>query len=116
VLSNPLIISLRRLSRGALILNLISQLANEWPPAAAGSARLFGGEYCLGTGAGLLKRALAVGASVALIYECNRKQLQSSVLFKDEELAQQVADLFMQHQGERLEELGKLEVHLGTTR
>ena len=96
-------------------MSLISQLANEWPPAAGGSTRLFGGEFCSDSRPGALKRAFPVGTSVALVYECNRKELQSSLLFENEELAQQVAQLLMQHQGERLEDLGKLEVHLGTT-
>jgi hypothetical protein len=74
--------------------------------------RIYGDEFCIDSSAGVLKRAYAVGTSVAVICECNRKPLQATVLFQDEDLAQQVADLFMQHQGERLEDLGKLEMCL----
>jgi hypothetical protein len=61
----------------------------------------------------VLKRALPVETSVVLIYECNRKQLQSSVLFEDEELAQRIADVLMLHCGGRLDDLGRLEVLSG---
>lgn len=91
-------------------MSLVSDNVNNWPPQAGGSSRLFGGEFCRDTSAGVLKRAFAVGSSIGLFYECDGKPLQSFVLAKDEELARKIVELFMRYQGWRLGDLGMLEV------
>jgi hypothetical protein len=91
-------------------MSLVSENLNIWPPEAGGSKPLFGGEFCLDTRAGQLNRAFAIGSEIGLLFECNQKRLQSSVLAKDEKSALYIVDMFMQRQGWRLEDLGMLEM------
>jgi hypothetical protein len=93
-------------------MSLLSHILGGWLPEASGSVPAFGGEYCRDTKGSVLIRAVAVGSSIALFHECNRRPLQSFVQAKDEEMARRIADLFMRHQGWRLGDLGNLEFSL----
>jgi len=89
-------------------MSTIAQLADVWPPQAGGVRSC--GEFCIYTQDGLLRRVFSVGSDIALIYECNRKQLHSSISVKDGDLARRIVDVLKQHLGWRLDDLGRFEV------